>query len=98
MPFFNSAFDVVILEDALRSASGDEPPSALREAVRVLRPEGRLLILDRILPTDDGLAAQLAVLGLVINRRQWLPGRAPDRALFLASRPAVSSSRTGTHD
>jgi hypothetical protein len=27
----------------------------------VLRPEGRLLILDRILPTDDKLAAQLAV-------------------------------------
>jgi len=41
------------------------------------------------------------VLGFVINRRQWLPGRAPDRALFLASRlaprPQVALARTGTN-
>lgn len=104
LPFDGDAFDLVIVQDAL------SPPGPVRdilgEAARVLRPAGQLLILDRILPTDGELAAHLATLGFAINRRQWLPGRAPDRALFLASRlasrlashPDETLARTGTHD
>ena len=64
----------------------------------MLRPAGRLLILDRILPTDSELSARLAALGFAVTRRQWLPGSTPDRALFLASRPEATLARTGTND
>lgn len=98
LPFEAGAFDVVILQDVLADARGDERQAVLADAARVLRPAGRLLILDRILPTDGELVARLAALGFAVTRRQWLPGRAPDRALFLASRPEAIPARTGTHD
>lgn len=93
LPFGPGSFDLVVLQDLL----GDEFPAILAEAVRVLRPSGRLLVLDRILPTDSDLVARLAALNLAVTRRQWLPGRAPDRALFLASRPVATTARTGTY-
>jgi DNA-binding transcriptional ArsR family regulator/precorrin-6B methylase 2 len=96
LPFDAASFDLVIVQDAL--APGADIAQILSEAVRVLRPAGRLLILDRILPTDVSLSAQLAALGLSVTRRQWLPGRAPDRALFQASRADPPSARTGTDD
>jgi DNA-binding transcriptional ArsR family regulator len=98
LPFEAGAFDLVILQDALAPVRGDELQAILADAARVLRPAGRLLILDRILPTDSELVARLASLGFAVTRRQWLPGRAPDRALFLASRPEKTPARTGTHD
>lgn len=108
LPFDAASFDVVVLEDALGAGQkhdqrhdqkhSQDRQAVLAEAVRVLSPAGRLLILDRILPTDSELTARLAALGLAVTRRQWLPGRAPDRALFLASRPVESPARTGTHD
>ena len=98
LPFPADAFDLVILQEVLAPGGSDELPAILAEAARVLRPPGRLLILDRILPTDSELVARLAALGFTVTRRQWLPGRAPDRALFLASRPEPTPARTGTHD
>lgn len=102
LPFATAAFDLVLIEDALGSGPNRghpaDPAAILGEAVRVLRTSGRLLILDRILPTDSEVAAHLAALGFAVTRRQWLPGRAPDRALFLASRPAAITARTGTDD
>ncbi len=98
LPFEAAAFDLVILQDVLAPARSDELQSILADAARVLHPAGRLLILDRILPTDSELVARLAALGFAVTRRQWLPGRAPDRALFLASRPEATPARTGTHD
>jgi len=99
LPFGAETFDRVIVQDALEQAA--DAQRILGEAARVLRPSGQLLILDRILPTNGELSGQLAALGFVINRRQWLPGRAPDRALFLASRlaarPQVALARTGTN-
>lgn len=94
LPFDAAAFDVVVLQDAL----GGDLLAVLSEAARVLRPAGRLLILERVLPTDSALAASLATLGFTVNSRQWLPGRTPDRALFLASRPVTTHARTGTDD
>jgi ArsR family transcriptional regulator len=98
LPFEAGAFDLVVLQDVLATARSDERQSILADAARVLRPAARLLILDHILPTDSELVARLAALGLAVTRRQWLPGRAPDRALFLASRPVATTARTGTHD
>lgn len=96
LPFPSASFGLVIVQDAL--APGADVAQILGEAARVLRPDGRLLILDRILPTDVELSARLAALGFTVTRRQWLPGRAPDRALFQASRADPIPERTGTDD
>jgi len=95
LPAPSASFDVVIVQDAL--APGADAAGILGEAVRVLREAGKLVILDRILPTDVELSARLAALGWAITRRQWLPGRAPDRAVIQASRASQAPSRTGTH-
>lgn len=94
--FEAETFDLVILQDVLGADA--DVRLILSEAARVLRPAGRLLILDRILPTDVVLSAHLAALGFTITGRQWLPGRAPDRALFQASRADPITTRTGTDD
>jgi len=98
LPFGSASFDLVVLQDVLPNPLRGELADVLAEAARVLRPAGRLLILDRILPTDTVLGTSLAALGFTIARRQWLPGRAPDRALFLASPVPAPPARTGTHD
>ncbi len=96
LPFGAEAYDLVIVQDALDRAADTQ--RILAEAARVLRPSGQLLILDQILPTNGELSGQLDALGFIVNRRQWLPGRAPDRALFLATRPELALARTGTND
>jgi len=96
LPWTGADFDLVILQDVL--GTGAEVQNILHEAARVLRPTGHLLILERILPTDGELSARLSALGFAVNRRQWLPGRTPDQALFLASRPEAHLARTGTND
>jgi len=96
LPVPAASFDVVIVQDVL--APGADAAGILGEAVRVLREDGQLVILDRILPTDVELSARLAALGCVITRRQWLPGRAPDRAVIQASRARRAPVRSGTHD
>jgi len=96
LSFAAASFDLVIVQDAL--APGADVAQILGEAARVLRPAGRLLILDRILPTDMNLSTRLAALGFTVTRRQWLPGRAPDRALFQAHRAEPAPARTGTDD
>jgi DNA-binding transcriptional ArsR family regulator len=98
LPFEAEKFDLVIVEDALGAGPDMESQKILSEAARVLRPAGKLLILDRILPTDGALSPRLGALGFTITRRQWLPGRAPDRALFLANRTEADFTRTGTDD
>lgn len=98
LPFEPATFDLVVLQEVLDAARRDDRQAILDEATRVLRQSGRLLILDRILPTDSELVARLAALDFAVTRRQWLPGRAPDRALFLATRTDGPTARTGTHD
>jgi ArsR family transcriptional regulator len=115
LPVDAAAFDLVVLDEVLaRSAT---PAAALAEARRVLRRDGRLLIIDRVRPVarqlpgraepgvlvENPLASLLAAAGFRVTKRLWLPGRAPDRALFLAVPSAAleavpaGTARTGTH-
>lgn len=106
LPFADETFDLVVLDDVL-GASVDRR-GGLREARRVLRRDGRLVIFDRIRPVarrlggaDDGalidnqLAAELGEIGLRVGSRAWLPGRAMEYALLVAT-PATEHQRTGT--
>ncbi|MBM4222121.1 MAG: metalloregulator ArsR/SmtB family transcription factor [Gammaproteobacteria bacterium] len=113
LPFADGEFDLVILDEVL--ASSPQPELILREVRRVLGARGRLLVLDRILPVVRGLpgapardelseprlAALLRAGGFGVQGREWLPGRVPDRALFLAvlidAADAPQEARTGTH-
>lgn len=45
LPFADAGFDTVILDDVLRTA--ERPTAALTEAARMLRPGGRLILLER---------------------------------------------------
>lgn len=98
---------------ARRPAAGtrhdpDRPQRIVREARRCLKSGGRLLVFDRIVPGSPAAGGgQLAearvqhlldVAGLRITRRQWLPGRVPDRALFLAQPEPGQAAFHGVSD
>jgi SAM-dependent methyltransferase len=51
LPFTDNSFDTVLLDQVLTLS--DRPRDAIREASRVLRPQGRLLVLDRFGPALD---------------------------------------------
>jgi DNA-binding transcriptional ArsR family regulator len=109
LPFADLSFDVVVLDEVL--ALTDRRPAALAEAVRVLRPAGRLLILDRIRPAalrlpsqeaprvlfENELTVILGGLGLKSGATVWLPGRTPEIALICATAMG-SRLRTGTSE
>jgi len=106
LPFDDHSFDVVVLDEVLGAVT--DRMVGLREANRVLRPGGRLIIADRLQPvarqltTSNGalienqLTAELSELGYRVVTRNWLPGRALEYALLLAVREA-DSERTGTY-
>ncbi|MFW2404092.1 MAG: ArsR/SmtB family transcription factor [Gammaproteobacteria bacterium] len=106
LPFADGTFDVVVLDEVLGSVTNRLV--GLREADRVLRRRGRLIIADRLQPvarqltmTDDipienQLIAELSELGYRVVTRNWLPGRALEYALLLAVRVA-DLQRTGTY-
>lgn len=97
LPFADASFDVVLLDEVLGTAQ--DIASGLREARRVLRPEGQLLIVDRLQPVARNLTAQedrptlvenqlttcLSELGLYVNQRIWFPGKIMEYALFTAT-------------
>ncbi|MEC9375810.1 MAG: metalloregulator ArsR/SmtB family transcription factor [Pseudomonadota bacterium] len=94
LPFDDMSFDTVLLDQVLSLT--DRPRVAISEAARVLKPNGRVLVLDRIAPvksnleqdyTLEGLAEnQLAVMfaesGLRFGKRRDLTGRLPGFALL----------------
>jgi SAM-dependent methyltransferase len=106
LPFADNSFDTVLLDQVLTLA--DKPRDALKEASRVLRPAGRLLVLDRFGPVrssleqgrglsglaENQLAVMLAEVGLRSSPRRDLAGRLPGFAL-LAAGPAMEFG-TGT--
>ncbi len=102
LPVTDSSFDIVVLDEVYRWT--DEPRRLLREARRVLRLGGTLLVYDRIprVPaslTEDFLAPAeidrlLLDCGFVPGMRQWLQGPDPDIALLSATAMPGES----THD
>jgi ArsR family transcriptional regulator len=105
LPFTDDAFDLVLLDEVLSRTQ--DPDAAWREVQRVLRPRGRVVILDRIEPAarqlaanrqglaENQLTAALAAAGLRVIERRWLPGRALDYAAIVAQ-PVSAVERTGT--
>jgi DNA-binding transcriptional ArsR family regulator len=105
LPFADDSFDLVILDEVLGPVP--DMSAGLREARRVLRRTGRLVILDRVEPAarqlapgcvgvaENQLDTLLAAAGLKVIDRGWLPGRVPDYAAF-AVVPAPSAVGTGT--
>jgi DNA-binding transcriptional ArsR family regulator/protein-L-isoaspartate O-methyltransferase len=109
LPFERAAFDLVVLNQVLSGAR--DSLDLLRDAQRVLIPNGRLLVVDRIQPAvrhltknaphdplvENQLTAKLGELGYKVFNRTWFPGRVMEYALFSAQ-PDFASMRTGTDD
>jgi len=108
LPFADDSFDLIVLDEVL--AGVEQRLAGLREASRVLKRDGQLLIIDRIQPVvrqlsapsgdkaliENQLSALLSELGYRIFDRIWFPGRVMEYALFSAL-PEINQARTGTH-
>lgn len=79
LPFDDRSFDTIVLDDVLAAAS--DPKRALVEATRLLRPNGRLIVLSRTDGDSTELSAELAVqcrdAGLRMGPPRLLPAAAP---------------------
>ncbi len=74
LPFEDSSFDVAVLNDVLQHVDEDEVGAGLRELLRVLRPDGVLLV-----RTNGGRHARRERVGLAALRRRLAQGRARGR-------------------
>jgi len=95
LPFGDAEFDTVILDDVLGDA--EMPAGALREAARLLRRGGRLLLLGRCSANSaaslqDNFAAWSASAGLRLAQPRRIPSRKPDWLLAVATRGAESAA------
>ena len=79
LPFDDRSFDTIVLDDVLAAAS--DPKRALVEATRLLRPNGRLIVLSRTDVDSADQSAQLAVqcreAGLRMGPPRLLPAAQP---------------------
>lgn len=105
LPFADQSFDTVLLDQVL--SLSDRPRTVILEATRVLRRDGRLLVLDRFGPVQANLAPRQGLSGLAENqlavmlaeagfragRRRDLAGRLPGFAL-LAALPGIEATAT----
>ena len=95
LDFDDASFDTVILDDVL--GASDRPGDALDEAARVLRPSGRILVLQRVDGRDptslaDALASMSADLGLRPAAPKTLPPRNPAWLLSVLTKAAAAQS------
>lgn len=88
LPFADAEFDTVIVDDVL--ADADRPGELLDEARRVLRPNGRLLLLASCRGDAAGIDRQLADWcggrGLRLAPPRHLPARNPGWIVAVATR------------
>ncbi|MBT8083983.1 MAG: metalloregulator ArsR/SmtB family transcription factor [Woeseia sp.] len=94
LPFDGKEFDTIILDDILATAA--RPVEVLKEAQRVLREGGRLLLLQKMTGVDlPVLRGQLATwsheAGLRLKPARFVPQKDPVW-LLAEARPAVSAS------
>jgi SAM-dependent methyltransferase len=95
LPFADHEFDTVILDDVLGSAA--DPAAALREARRLLKPAGRLLLLASV---DAGIAEttrsaflrHARAAGLRLSAPRALPSASPRWLLAVATHAGESSA------
>lgn len=106
LPFDDGTFDVVTIHQVLHFA--EDPSGAIAEAARVLRPEGRLAVVDfaphgletlrsehnhrRLGFTDDEVVAWCRQAGLTVQRILSLPGEPLTVTLWRAIRPVAAAS------
>lgn len=95
LPFDNADFDTVILDDVLADAR--EPVQVLLEAQRVLRPSGRLLVLQELQGRDSSrllqsLAAWSGEAGLRLAPPRFAPEVKPEWMLCVATQSASAAA------
>jgi len=95
LPLGDNTFDTAILDDVLFDA--ERPRDAIAEAVRILRPGGRLLLLAAAGPQDfaersEQLASWCADSDLRLARARPVPARQPEWMLAVAIKQAASAA------
>lgn len=106
LPYDDGSFDVVTIHQVLHFA--EDPSGAIAEAARVLRPEGRLAVVDfaphslealrsehnhrRLGFSEDEVAVWCRQAGLTVQQILSLPGEPLTVTLWRAIRPAGDSS------
>jgi ArsR family transcriptional regulator len=87
LPFADGSFDIAVLQMVLHYA--EEPAGVLAEAARILRPGGRLLVIELSSHEHAALAERLA--------HRW-PGFSPDALYALQQEAGFSPETTTTID
>lgn len=110
LPFLNASFDTVTIHQVLHFA--EEPARALAESARVLRPGGRVLVVDfaphvleslrsehahrRLGFSDDEVAAWFKSADLALLEIDHLPGKRLTVAIWCATKPSVERAALPT--
>ncbi|MDX1480401.1 MAG: metalloregulator ArsR/SmtB family transcription factor [Woeseiaceae bacterium] len=94
LPFAAERFDTIILDDVLLSS--DRPEAVLKEACRLLRPAGRLVVLSAIGEEPEASAGVLARVsrgvGLRMAPPRYLPETKPEWLLTVMSANAQAAA------